>query len=45
MLIVVLGKRKWNCGYLLFWRTGLWRIAAYQDGRPIGMAIVPARPD
>ena len=29
-------------GYLMFWRTGLWRIVAYQGDRPIGAAIVQA---
>jgi hypothetical protein len=27
-------------GYLMFWRTGVWRIAAYQGGQRIATAVV-----
>jgi hypothetical protein len=29
-------------GYFMFWRSGLWKVVAYQDGRKIGTAIVRA---
>jgi hypothetical protein len=32
-------------GYFMFWRTGLWRIAAYRNGLKIATAIVRAAPD
>jgi hypothetical protein len=27
-------------GYLMFWRTGVWKIAAYQSGHRIATAVV-----
>lgn len=32
-------------GYLMFWRSGLWEVAAYQGGREIETAIVRAGAD
>jgi hypothetical protein len=31
-------------GYVMFWRSGLWKIVAYRGGRSIGTAIVRAAP-
>jgi hypothetical protein len=32
-------------GYFMFWRTDLWKIVAYQAGRPVGTAIIRPGPD
>ncbi len=29
-------------GYFMFWRSGLWKIAAYQNGHKVASAIVRA---
>jgi hypothetical protein len=31
-------------GYLMFWRTGLWKVVAYDNGRVVGRAVVEAKP-
>jgi hypothetical protein len=38
-------KQTMRGGYFMFWRSGLWRIVGYRNGRPIGTAIVRSAPD
>ena len=38
-------KQAMHGGYFMFWRSGLWKIVAYRDGRAIGKAIVVSAPD
>jgi hypothetical protein len=36
-------KRAMTGGYLMFWRTGLWKIVAYERQRVVGTAVVEAK--